>query len=114
MSDELKPCPFCGMPFNIVEKDTNRYFIEHGNNCPIIFGTYSLWGFTDKEWLIKELNTRPIEDTLCKVLEVAMRTFDNITGSSISSSTPNIVLEIYERIWIAQAEIAKIREETSK
>jgi hypothetical protein len=59
MSDELRPCPFCGnIPsFNPVTKEVAciRYH-------KLAIGTY-----TAKEW-----NTRPIEDALRKQLDIAV------------------------------------------
>lgn len=54
MSDQLKPCPFCGKP---AASDRNRVFGIECLNCGAI-------GPEGEEASIKAWNTRPIEDKL--------------------------------------------------
>ena len=63
---ELKNCPFCGHPFEIVYSDDyDGYMIVHPYNCPMETSE-SETGFVyeSEEDAINQLNTRPIEDAL--------------------------------------------------
>jgi hypothetical protein len=54
MTEELKPCPFCGAPASDMI-DNGGDFESHTIGCSFCF--YD--GFNDKDW-----NIRPLEDTL--------------------------------------------------
>jgi len=69
MTDELKPCPFCGNPFEITNAESgNRkeYFIvkHEYDNCPLLMDGENGEVWLDKSRLVEMLNTRPIEDAL--------------------------------------------------
>lgn len=65
MTDELKPCPFCGNPFEIVGDKQSGYIINHEFDCPMETSE-SETGFVydSEEDAIAQLNTRPLEDAL--------------------------------------------------
>ncbi len=69
MIDELRPCPFCGNPFEITNAESgNRkeYFIvkHEYENCPLLMDGENGEVWLDKSRLVEMLNARPIEDAL--------------------------------------------------
>ena len=64
MSEELKLCPFCGKPFEIQEIYNGNIFVKHNWGCLMSNAFHTSYGFTDKQRVIEEINTRPLEDAL--------------------------------------------------
>jgi hypothetical protein len=67
MSEELKPCPFCGKTTEL-----RHYQIKELMDFPGHPGFLSCEDCVDGVSVAK-WNTRPLEDALCKQLDVAMR-----------------------------------------
>lgn len=97
MSDELKPCPFCG---------NNDVFIELNTDALVYVITCSKCLFTipwvNKEMLIERWNTRPLEDALAAILAVSkayLRTISKATPDEYSLEEVNkIALEALETL----------------
>ena len=70
MSEELKPCPFCGSPAELEQENYSmHYFCWCANeNC----GCADTHDYKDARLAIKAWNTRPIEDELRTALKKAM------------------------------------------
>ena len=69
MSEELKACPFCNQPFEVVHSGGEGVYdgvlIKHDSNidCPIRMDGENGYIYAQED-LVKALNTRPIEDAL--------------------------------------------------
>lgn len=76
MSNELKPCPFCG------GKDLKKEVIDgiegmiYRVSCPHCANTMPMTVDTSMEEAIRIWNTRPVEDKLKQVNECIKREFD--------------------------------------
>lgn len=62
MSDELKPCPFCGVTSELV---VGRVYANHTRHC--ILNAQLVYDFQKTSW-----NTRPVEDSLRAKLAIAV------------------------------------------
>ena len=65
MSEELKPCPFCGKPFEmLVNRDGSAIYKHDSDDCVMRRDDLTVWVWYNPETLISDLNTRPVEDAL--------------------------------------------------
>lgn len=62
MSDELKPCPFCGV------KNTDVGFIDHAGSCYLM----QKYMNSPKNKLIAAWNRRPLESRLKSIIALAI------------------------------------------
>lgn len=96
MSEELKPCPFCG---------SNPIFLDVGENKPLYEITClecdgaQLLG-SNKDELVKEWNTRPIEEELRRQLSKISQPID----------TDKFNVELMEEYVALRTENARLRE----
>ena len=71
MSDDLKPCPFCGEPGELVDQEDHKWYAQCGSQvascCQIPNQRYG--SFRTPEAAAKAWNTRPIEDVLAAIVE---------------------------------------------
>ena len=67
MSEELKPCPFCGNLLEIVHKNGSKYVRCISGTC--IFETARHGYHISDDKLIKRCNRRPAEDALTAEIE---------------------------------------------
>lgn len=72
MGEELKPCSYCGEPFEIVGNDERGYLTKHlpADGCVAACDGETGWVW-EKDELIKAINARPIEDALRAELEAS-------------------------------------------
>ncbi len=70
MSEELKPCPFCGNVHEITETwyDGPLYGVE-GDGCPVWVTAFEEDDTREREKVVNLYNSRPIEDALRAELE---------------------------------------------
>jgi hypothetical protein len=69
MSDEIKPCPFCGKEFIIMDDGDDNYWVKHDNpDCPMDSEYHDDdWVFASREGLINAHNARAGgDDETCK------------------------------------------------
>lgn len=61
MTDDLNPCPFCGVVPTEIERDSGRYrtIVYHTPHCPALDP-----GYRTKTAALAAWNTRPAEDAL--------------------------------------------------
>ena len=65
MSEELKPCPFCGKPFEmLVNRDGSAIYKHDSDDCVMRRDDLTGWVWYNPETLISDLNTHPVEDAL--------------------------------------------------
>ena len=70
MSEELKPCPFCGGKAHFGEN--HDYHTICCNDC-----WYNIGASENKNTVIKHWNTRPIEDGLTEEIDRLRKTYAN-------------------------------------
>jgi hypothetical protein len=113
MSEELKPCPFCGEigKAHLDICGDNLYRVRC-INCGVDTHT----GWEERIYPIDRWNTRPIEDTLRKQLAIAndllirLEIATNLT-KSIYQSPLHAFNAVHEEVIKAQAEIEKVKNE---
>ena len=72
MSEELKPCPFCGKPFEmLVNRDGSAIYKHDSDDCVMRRDDLTGWVWYNPETLVSDLNARPVEDALRAELEAA-------------------------------------------
>ena len=65
MSEELKPCPFCGKPFEmLVNRDGSAIYKHDSDDCVMRRDDLTGWVWYNPETLVSDLNARPVEDAL--------------------------------------------------
>lgn len=64
MIEELKACPFCQLPFEIIETTFGDYMVKHDVDCPAYADGENGQAYHEREYLVDVLNNRPIEDAL--------------------------------------------------
>ncbi len=69
MSEELKPCPFCGHEFDTYVMESGEIMGSCSNIMCIAYGLFCS---------VEEWNTRPIEDALQKRIDELQRKLDFI------------------------------------
>jgi hypothetical protein len=65
--DSLRPCPYCGEPFEIVEVNEG-FVIHHDQDCAMDQNPMARMVWKKKEHLIMQINVRPLEDALAAQL----------------------------------------------
>jgi hypothetical protein len=62
---KIKPCPFCNEEFTVEETESGGFIARHENEtCPMLTDGQNGYVYNDPDQLIKEYNTRPVEDAL--------------------------------------------------
>lgn len=73
----LKPCPFCGGKIELVQHSTDSWGIQHNQNCPMQQTKAVTMAWRNKDLVIENINTRPIEDALMREVERLHRELHN-------------------------------------
>jgi hypothetical protein len=76
MSEELKPCPFCGKPFKIVRDDDEYegdqqggFWVEHDEGYAMYQNPSSHLVYCDYEDAVEAINTRPLESDMIEAMK---------------------------------------------
>ena len=98
MSNELKPCPFCG------GKDLKKEVIDgiegmiYRVSCPHCANTMPMTVDTSMEEAIRIWNTRPVEDEMYRVLDKCQSCIQHFLAGRwddmVEGETENLLLEI--------------------
>ena len=76
--DELKACPFCGKPFEIIESPMYGYMVRHNTGCAFYSDGETGSIYANKQELIDDLNRRPLEDALQAEIELLREALEEI------------------------------------
>jgi len=85
MSEELKPCPFCGKPFEVLPSENmedNWAYKHNSPDCPMDRNELTGWVWSAKDIMAQQFNTRPIENALLEALNVVLDQVDYTAGGN--------------------------------